>query len=288
MRLKLTIAALSGVVLSGVSLRPVYAQDIKPAPVIEIYREAIKEGRTAAHEKVEADYAATFRRANHPAHYVALASISGLGEVWFVQPMPSFGANEDYEKASDKEPLKSALAMLDARDGELRATSRAIWAVFRPDLSYHAEKFAPAKARYVMAGMIRIKLGRDADFVAGAKTYFGAFEKANIDECTLAYQVVAGAPSGTYLFFSMMDSMKVLDEEPARMRAVQQAMGAENFAQFMKGAGDLFVATEDTLLEAKPGMSYPPQQFIDADPAFWKPKPAPKPAAAAPAPEKKQ
>jgi hypothetical protein len=259
-----------------------------PPPVIEIFREAIKEGRGPAHEKVEADYSAAFRKANHPAHYIALTAMSGPSEVWFVQPTPSFGATEDYEKASEKEPLKSGLAMLEARDGELRASSRAIWAAFRPDLSYHPEKFACAKPRYVMVGTFRLRLGRDADFVAGAKQYFGAFEKANIDQCILAYQVVAGAPSGTYLFFTMMDSMKAMDEQPARMQAVQQAMGADTFAQFMKGSGDLFVSTENTLLEVKPGMSYPSQQMIDSNPDFWKTKPAAKPAAAAPAPEKKQ
>jgi len=285
MRFTLTIAALSGIAVSGF---PVCAQEIKPAPVINIGREAIKEGRGAAHEKVESDWAATVRRANHPGRYVALAAMSGPSEVWFVGPMPSFAANEDYEKASEKEPLKSALAMLDARDGELRASSRTIWAVFRPDLSYHADKFNPAKSRYVMVGTYRVRLGHDADFLAGAKTYLGAFEKAHIDECTLGYQVVAGAPSGTYLFFTMMDSMKMLDETPARMQAIMQAMGADNFAQFMKGSGDVFVSMDDTLLEVRPGMSYPPQEFIDADPGFWKPKPAAKPASAAPAPEKKQ
>jgi len=137
-------------------------------------------------------------------------------------------------------------------------------------------------------GTYRVRLGHDADFLAGAKTYLGAFEKAHIDECTLGYQVVAGTPSGTYLFFTMMDSMKMLDETPARMQAIMQAMGADNFAQFMKGSGDVFVSMDDTLLEVRPGMSYPPQEFIDADPGFWKPKPAAKPASAAPAPEKKQ
>jgi hypothetical protein len=87
-----------------------------------------------------------------------------------------------------------------------------------------------------------------------------------------------------------MESMKMMDEGPARMQAIQQAMGADNFAQFMKGSGDVIVSIDDTMLEVRPGMSYAPQQFIDADPGFWKPKPAAKPAApasSAPAPEKK-
>ena len=79
----------------------------------------------------------------------------------------------------------------------------------------------------------------------------------------------------------------MLDEEPARMQTVQQAMGAEEFSKFMKGAGDIFVSMEDTLLQVKPGMSYPPQSAVDSDPAFRKPRPFAEPAATAAPAEKK-
>jgi len=266
----LTIATLSGILLSGLDL-PVYAQESRTAPVMEIVREPIREGKGAAHEKAEADYAAIFRKANFPGHYVALKAISGPSEVWFLQPMASFEANQEYEQASEQEPLKSELAVAESRDGEMRASSRTIWAVVRPDMSYHPEKFDPIKTRYVMAGVFQVKLGRDADFLRAAKTYFDAFEKANVDQCTVAYQVVAGATSGTYLFFTPMLSMKALDESAARMQAVQQAMGADTFRAFMANTGDLMVSIDDTLLEVSPGMSYPPQRYIDADPDFWMP-----------------
>jgi hypothetical protein len=278
------------VVLSGIGAVSAFAQSAKPAPVIEIFRETIKEGRGAAHEKVETDYAAIFRKANHPAHYVAMATVSGPQEVWFLQPMPSFAISEDYDKASEKEPLKSTIAMMDSRDGELRASSRTMWAVFRPDLSYGVDKFIPGKSRFVMVGTFHVRMGHDEDFAAGGKQYLAAFAKAGIDECTLAYQVVAGASGGTYLFFTMMESMKFLDGYPARMQAIQQAMGAEDYSRFMKGGGDVIASIDDTILQVKPGMSYPTQDMVDGDPAFWKPKPvAAKPAsAAAPAaPEKK-
>src|SRR5579862_2019795 len=243
------------VALSGIGAVSVFAQNTKPAPVIEIVRETIKEGRGAAHEKVETDYAAVFRKANHPAHYVAMATVSGPQEVWFLQPMPSFAISEDYDKASEKEPLKSALAMMDSRDGELRASSRNIWAVLRPDLSYGVDKFNPGKSRFVMVGMFHVRIGHEEEFAAGGKQYLDAFAKAGIEECTLAYQVVAGAPGGTYLFFTMMDSMKYLDGYPARMQAIQQAMGAETYSRFMKGGGDIFSSIDQTLFQVKPGMS---------------------------------
>jgi hypothetical protein len=282
MRVAITLIVFSGIVMPG------FAQEgTKPAPVLEIVREAIKEGRAAAHEKVEAEYAAAFRKANFAGHYIALSSLSGTGEVWFIELMPSFAASEEYDQAAQKEPLKSALATMESRDGEVRTTSRGIWAVYRPDMSYRANAFNPAKTRYVMVGTFRVRLGHEDDFTAGSKTYIGALEKANVDECVLAYQVVAGAPAGTYLFFTMMDSMKALDGEPARMQAIRQAMGAENFSRFMKSGGEIFQSIEDTLFQVKPGMSYPSQAILDADAAFWKPKAMAKPVSAAALPGKK-
>ena len=282
MRIGFTAVALGIVVL------PLGAQpDTKPAPVLEIIREAIKEGRSAAHEKVEADYAAAFRKVNFPAHYVGLATMSGTNEVWFIQPTPSFAVAEEWDKAGDKEPLKTTLGMLDARDGELRSSSRTMWAVYRPDISYRPEKFNHAKVRYVDVGTFRVKLGHGADFAAAAKLVFGGYEKANVDDCILAYQVTAGAPSGTYLFFSVMDSLKSLDDAPAHSQAMRQALGQDTYSQLMKTEGDVIASIEDTLLEVRPGMSYATQDMIDADPAFWKPKPAPKPVPATAPAEKK-
>jgi hypothetical protein len=47
--------------------------------VINIDVEVIKEGRTAAHEKVETEWSATLRKAGFPANYYALAAdVGGL------------------------------------------------------------------------------------------------------------------------------------------------------------------------------------------------------------------
>lgn len=272
---------------SGLAVLPALAQETKPAPVITIYREAIKEGRGAAHEKVESEYAAAFRKANFPAHYIALASMSGPGEVWFVQPAPSFATAEEWSKAMDKEPMKSTATMLDSRDGELRSSSRAIWAVYNPALSYHPERFNPGKVRYTTVGTFRIRLGRDEDFEKLGKQYMGAQDKANLEGCTLAYEVIAGAPAGTTLFFTMLESLKQMDGGPERMKKMMDAMGADAFSNMMKSSGDVIASIEDTMFEVRPSMSYATQSMIDSDPAFWKPKPAAMPKAAAAPAEKK-
>jgi hypothetical protein len=250
---------------------------MKPAPVINIDIEMIKEGKSAVHEKVEAEWSATLRKAGFPANYYAFAAMSGSNQVWWIQPMPSFAANEEYEKFTAKEPLKSSLDNLDSRDGELRVSSRQMWAVFRPDLSYKPESCNLAKTRFVDLATYRIKLGKDDDLVNGAKVIFDAYRKSNVDMCLLSYEVTAGAPTGTFLFANLMDSMKFLDAEPEREKAMKAGMPESTYQQLMKGTGDVFVSMEDNLFEVKPGMSLPSQAVIDADPAFWKPKAAAKP-----------
>ena len=248
----------------------------QPAPVIKIDIETVKEGRSAAHEKVEAEWSATLRKAGAPMHYYALDSLSGSSQVWFVQPMPSFAVNEEYGKFNAREPLRNSVDTLDSRDGELRVSSQRMWARYRADISYKAESLNLAKTRYVDVGTVRVKPGKDEDFVNGAKALFGAYAKGNVDVCILGYRVSAGAPEGTYLLFLMMDSMKVLDAYPERMKAAMSAMGQDRYSQMTSSYGDVMISTEHNLFGVTPAMSLPSQAVIDGDPGFWKPKAAAK------------
>jgi len=267
--------------MAGLGILPMGAQEpIKPAPVIKIDIESIKEGRSAAHEKVEAEWMSTLRKANFPATYYALSSMSGTSQVWWIEPMASFAVNEENQKFTGKEPLKSSWDTLDARDGEFRASSRKMWAVYRPDLSYKPESMNLSKTRFVDLATYRIKLGKDDDLAGGAKAIFGAYAKGNVDMCILGYQVTAGAAAGTFLFFSMMESMKTLDGGPELDRALKAGLAESTYQQLMKGTGDLFVSMEHNLFEVKPAMSLPSKSVADGDPAFWKPKATAKPSTA--------
>lgn len=248
--------------------------------MLQILREGIKQGKGPAHEKTEMELARVFRKAKFSGHYLGLDSMSGPGDAWFLTPYPSFAAVDQYHEEQEKEPLKSESDAADSRDGALRESERAMWAVYRPDMSYRPEKLNVAKARAVTIGTYRVKLGHDEDFKAGAKAILGGYEKANIDVTILCYQVIEGAPSGTYMFFSTMESLKTMDEGPARQKALMEAMGADNYGQIMKGSGDTFVSIESNLFAVNPRMSYVAKATEDADPDFWRPKPAAKPAAA--------
>jgi hypothetical protein len=270
----------TGLVLAGL-VWPVLAQVQGPPPVLQIIRETVKEGKGAAHERAEAEYVQAFRKAKSEGYYLAVSTVSGANEVWFLGGYPSFAAVEKIRQESRAEPLKSGIEAAEEHDGALRETSRTIWAMFRADLSYNAEKLNVGKARFLSVGTYRVRLGHEAEMMVAAKAILNGYLKANIDETMLCYQVIAGAPAGTYLFMTPMESLKRMDEMPARQAALRQAMGGDGYQNLMKGAGETYVTIESGLFEVSPGMSYVSQQTIDADPAFWTVKPAPKPAAKA-------
>src|SRR6266849_6526865 len=110
---------------------PLAAICADPPAVIQIGRESIKEGRSAAHRKVETDWARAFRRAKYPYHFLALETMTGANEIWFISGYPSFAAIEEGDRLIENGPLKNEFDLLDARDGELRATSRSMLAVYR-------------------------------------------------------------------------------------------------------------------------------------------------------------
>jgi len=253
---------------------PAFAQPAAaPPPVLQVIRETIKEGKGAAHRRAEQAYAAAFRKNKYPYHYIGLTTEAGTNEAWFLSAYPSFAAMEDNDKLSSKDPLKTDLEVVEARDGEFRVSSRTMTAVFRPDMSYQpANGVALAKTRYLMIGTYRVRLGHEEDFMAGGKMILDANKKAGLDTPVLTYQVIAGVPEGLYLLMFPMASLKELDDQPAREKAMVSAMGEENFRRLMKGTGDVFQTMETTIFAVSPEMSYVSKETEDAAPGFWRPK----------------
>ena len=94
---------------------PLAAQE--PPPLLRVYREEIKPGRNAAHEKVETGYVRAFSKTKY-VNYLAMDSLSGPNEAWFIEPHDSYASIENSIQISDTSALKAELALLDAQDGE--------------------------------------------------------------------------------------------------------------------------------------------------------------------------
>ncbi|HEV3329583.1 MAG TPA: hypothetical protein VG096_01290 [Bryobacteraceae bacterium] len=244
-----------------------------PPAVLQITREGVKEGKGAAHRKVEQDYANAFRRNKFPFHYLGLTAESGPNEAWFLAAYPSFAAMEEGDKLSQKTPLKNDLELAEGRDGELRSESRSMTAVFRKDLSYMPANALPVgKFRYMEIANYRVRLGQSEAFMAGAKIILDGYRKANIDQSIICYQVISGAPNGVFLFLIPMDSLKQMDKGMANDKALADAVGADVMTRFRKGEGEIFQNMESTLFAVSPEMSYLTKEDEEADASFWRPK----------------
>src|SRR5258708_20130515 len=256
------------------------AQQPGPPKVLRIYREDVKEGKGSAHEKVEARWAQTMARLKYPANTLAMTSLTGTNQAWFLEGHDSFAAIGDAEAFFAKPAYKSEIEALDAQDAEFLSTSRQWIAVFRNDLSYAIGRLMESipKARYVNVLIFRVHQGRDQEFVDLAKTAVAALGKSGSDQPVAVYQVLSGMPNGTFLLFEPSPSLKTLDDGPARSEAMMNAMRDSGSKRFINSAGETLASAESLLFTINPKMSYPPKEVAAGDPDFWTPKPA-KPAA---------
>src|ERR1041384_1773834 len=63
-----------------------------------IAREFVKLGHGAEHARIEAGWPAAFAKAKSPSYYLAMVSLTGASEAWFVVPFATNAANADEMK----------------------------------------------------------------------------------------------------------------------------------------------------------------------------------------------
>jgi hypothetical protein len=271
--LRLSALAVFTICLALSGRSQLMAQDFPK--VIRIDREEIKQGREAAHEKLETQYARVISKTKF-VPYLALTAETGPNEVWFVEGHDSYASIENMLQLTGKEPLRSQLDALDTQDGEFKVNSRGMIAVLQPDLS-NAGVPVPgglSKVRYFGITILKRHEGTGPEWrelmamdnAAWAKMFPGAGAQA-------VYTVTFGELYGTTLIFHPMASLKALDPAPGEM-TFTQAMGAEAFERRKKLRAEILISQESILFSVNPKMSNPSKETVDGDPAFWAPKPS--------------
>ncbi len=246
-----------------------------PAPLMQIIREEVKVGKGAAHEKIEAGWPRAFAKAKWPYSYVALDSVTGPREAWFVARWSSFA---DYEKSMAEESanavLQAELQALSTQDGEAINSSRNILAQYRPGLS-HNPRPGMAGVRFMRVYTIRIRPGREQEFAEIVTLYKDALGKSDPDAHWGTYQVVTGMPGPTYIAFVSMKSLAEMGPNPEMERKMMEALGEESAKKLARLSSDSTISTEINLFAVSPKMSYVTTEFAAVEPDFWHPKPKP-------------
>ena len=243
--------------------------------VLWIYREDTKPARGAAHQRVEQGLAQHWAK-NKVQPFLAMEAVSGNAtEVMFFSGYDSMAAFEKDFQVFGKASNGAEYDALEKQEAELVNSVRSMVAILRPDMSYHADHFMSVmpQSRYFSIETFRVRLGKDADFAAGGKVFQNAFEKMKREQPYAMYQIVMGAPEGTYLLIAPMKSLKEVDDDFASQGALMQAMGADNMEKMMKSTGDVFISMESNVYSFNPNMSNVSKEFASGDPKFWTPKP---------------
>jgi hypothetical protein len=254
-----------------------------PPKVLQIFREEVKTGKEAAHRKVEADWPRALASAKSPTHYLAMVSITGPSEAWFLTGFDSLAAWEKDRQDTDKNAaLTAQLDRLSEKDAEFLTGGRSIVAVYREGLSYRPNGINIGQMRYFYVTTFRVRPGHDNDFVEANRIARAAHEKADVPEHWAVYQVISGMPTGTYLTFQPLKSLAEVDAFPqTHGKAYLDATGDDGRKKLSELASAGSLSSETNIFAFSPKMSYASKETVSADPDFWKLKTVAKDAAVA-------
>ncbi len=180
------------------------------------------------------------------------------------------------------EALDQALsAVMPLRDQDERwrdsvmAPPRTMIASYLPDWSYRPDQAIRRfpRARYFLISIYRIRAGTEADYGELVQMRRASRESVNLDRPDLAYEVISGAESGTYIFLAPLTTLKTFDGGTAATPAYAENLADARAKARSKVAPDSELSREHLLLRVEPRLSYVSDEFAAAgEQEFWRPQ----------------
>lgn len=244
-----------------------------PPKVLIIQREFLKPGKAGSlHEKSEAAFVRAMQEAKWPQHYFALNSMSGPSRALFILAYKSFAdAEKDNTSMAHNKVLSEAFDRAAIADGDLLSGYDSSAWTYDEDTSQRAS-VKIEQMRYMEMTVIRIKPGHIHEWNELAKMYKDGF--ADIPTAHWAtFDNQYGRDLGdAFLIVSPMASLSEVDQELADQKSFVKAMGPDGMKKLSEMSADCIVSIETNLFEISPKMSYPPADWVDKNPDFWRPK----------------
>jgi hypothetical protein len=182
---------------------PLAAQD-PPSPIINVYREEVKPGRMSAYVRIEEDAARFCAKAGCPNPYLAINSITGPREVWWINGFDSTEAMEKVWQAyAASVEISRELNAVDESKADLAFPATNLMARFRPEMSFHTSQIFP---RFLLISVIHVRPGHVASFRDTRVRFKTVLERAGRPQWT--YQVTSGTDDVTFLVMTPGRSMQ--------------------------------------------------------------------------------
>lgn len=246
----------------------------KPPKVLTITREFVKPGKNGiAHDKTEGMFVSAMAAAKWPTHYLAMDSISGMPRSLFFTGYDSFEAWEkDVQGQQKNATLSAALDRANEADGALLDSTETSAFFYREDQSYNAAVDI-AHMRYFEIEAFKVRPGHDKEWDDAVKLVTAAYAKAIPDAHWAIYQAVYGAAGGAqYIIITPMKSASEIDTAFANNPKFMSAMGTEGMKKLSELSASAIEESTTNLFAFSPKKSYVGEDWIKADPDFWKPK----------------
>ena len=243
-----------------------------PPKVLVIQREMLKPGRAGnTHLKTESAFVQAMTAAKWPTNYLAAESQSGVSRALFFIGYPSFAAWEkDNADMAKNATLTAAFDRATLADGEqLTEFSSAAYA-YREEMSLRANVDI-AHMRYFEISRFNVRPGHQKDWSDLVKMYKDGFEKAVPNGHWAVFQSMYGDQNGgLYLVFNPMKSLAEVDDSFGDSKKFEAALGPDGMKKLSELSAACIESSQTNLFQFNPKMSYPAEQWVKADPGFWK------------------
>ena len=242
--------------------------------VLQITREFVKPGKAGmAHDKTESAFVDAMARAKWPTHYIAMTSLSGKSRALYLTSYQSFEAWQKDADAVDKNTaLSTALDRAAMADGDLLESMDQGVFYFHDEMSLHPRADL-SQMRYMELSVFHVRPGKEKQWAEVVKMAKAGYEKGVPNAHWGMFEEVYGADSGTYLLLISHKTLAEIDKGFAEDKQFEAAMGEEGMKKFGELYAECCEASQHQLFAFSARQSYVQDEWIKADPEFWKPKP---------------
>ena len=253
---------------------PAQTPAMPPNNVLSIYRESVKAGKGPGHNAHETAWARALTAAKSPSHFIAMASLTGPNEIWYVSIFPTWA---DYQKNTEAIEANAAATAIGDRftggEAELLADARGMTLRPRAELGYGPPADLP-HMRFISVTRISVRPGHTMEFEDARKMVKAAHEAAHLSDSYSIWEASSGAPGGTFYLFVARKSLAELDEAATIHGAeYMAALGGDEGQKKLAALQSSAVVSQQTDHFAfTPSQSLPLEAWITTDPGFWKPK----------------
>jgi hypothetical protein len=248
--------------------------------VLQITREYTKPGKAGmVHDKAESAFVQAVSRAKWPTRYLGMTSLSGKQRALFLTWYESFEAWEKDNLATQKNTeLSAGLERASVADGELLESVDQGVFVFHEEMSLRPMADI-SHMRYLEISVYHVRPGHGREWSEVVKMVKAAYEKGVPSSHWGMFEQRYGGDGGTYLVLTSRRTLAEVDRGFAESKQFQAALGEDGMKKLNEIYGASVESSQHQLFAFNPSMSYVADEWIKADPDFWKPKAVKAPAA---------